>query len=114
MALIKLMALDEVKQNTQLLTTCCSALIKLLGLEPSAGAAFSPDGSDDEHAPQTVMEYEATYSKLQSTDLPGSKGGLSPDIPDLHQAAQAVLKPQFGQAVRHLAQGNASLSVLAN
>jgi exportin-2 (importin alpha re-exporter) len=116
MGMGKLMALDEVKQNPQLFVGCCAALVNVLGLNPSSGTAVVEEGSDDELAPPdggAGLECEASFSKLRNTDLPGAQGGLAPDIPDLHAAAKALMKPQFGQAVLQLAQGNPELQPLA-
>eukprot|EP00446_Apocalathium_sp_SHHI-4_P008304 CAMPEP_0177163592 /NCGR_PEP_ID=MMETSP0367-20130122/6494_1 /TAXON_ID=447022 ORGANISM="Scrippsiella hangoei-like, Strain SHHI-4" /NCGR_SAMPLE_ID=MMETSP0367 /ASSEMBLY_ACC=CAM_ASM_000362 /LENGTH=1049 /DNA_ID=CAMNT_0018609427 /DNA_START=1 /DNA_END=3147 /DNA_ORIENTATION=+ len=116
LGLAKLMALDEVKQNPQLLNSCCVSLVALLNLLPATGKV-EEEGSDDD-APLADMgaglEFEVSFSKLRNTDLPGAQSGLAPDVPDLHAAAKAVLKPNFGPAVMQLAQANAELQPLAN
>lgn len=116
MGLAKVMALDEVKQNPQVLSACCLGLVQVLGLLPSAAAAVADEASEDEALPAdggAGLEYEVSFSKLRNTDLPGSAGGLAPDVPDLHGAAKAVLKPQFASVVMQLAQANAELQPLA-
>lgn len=116
LALAKLMLLDEVRQNAQLVSACCSALILLLGLTPSVTAAIAEEASDDEAVPANGgagLEYEVSFSKLRNADLPGAQAGLAPDVPDLHGAAKALLRPRLGAAVAQLAQVQAELYPLA-
>merc|ERR1712217_738008 len=108
LTLAKLIAADEVRQNVQLFSGCCSCLVTLLGLGPSAVLPTVEEGSDDEPAlgnNGAGVEYEVTFNKLQNTDLPGAAAGLAPDVPDLHSAAKALLAPQR-QNIAQLAQGN--------
>merc|ERR1711920_453509 len=51
LALAKLLALDELKQQADVLNGCCSALIVLLGLLPSESAAVADEAPDDEVPP---------------------------------------------------------------
>jgi len=115
MGMSKLLALDEVKQNPQLLSSCCVGLVNVLGLLPSAGSTLGEEASDDELGPPdggAGLECEAAFSKLRNTDLPGAQGGLAPDIPDLHGAAKALLKPQLGPVIMQLVQANQELQPL--
>lgn len=115
LALAKLMAHDEVRQNAQLMTGCCVSLVGLLGLVQSQSTPILEDGSDDEAPPVdggAGLDYEVAFSKLRNTDLPGAAAGLAPDVPDLRGAAKALLRPQLA-AVTQLAQANAELQPLA-
>mmetsp|Transcript_55561 Transcript_55561/g.157796 ORF Transcript_55561/g.157796 Transcript_55561/m.157796 type:complete len:967 (-) Transcript_55561:328-3228(-) len=115
LALGRLMAQDEVRQNPQLLNSCCSFLVTLLGLTPSTTVTATEDGSDDEAPPAdggAGLDFEVSFNKLRNTDLPGAGAGLAPDIPDLPGAAKALLRPQL-QAIGQLTQANAELQPLA-
>eukprot|EP00403_Amphidinium_massartii_P029859 CAMPEP_0178390178 /NCGR_PEP_ID=MMETSP0689_2-20121128/10510_1 /TAXON_ID=160604 /ORGANISM="Amphidinium massartii, Strain CS-259" /LENGTH=939 /DNA_ID=CAMNT_0020010675 /DNA_START=68 /DNA_END=2887 /DNA_ORIENTATION=+ len=95
-ALARLMGCDEVRQNPQLLSTCCVAMVNLLGLVPSSEVPVEDGASDDEQPPANGgagLEFEVSFSKLRNTDLPGASAGLAPDIPDLPAAAKALLAP---------------------
>jgi len=112
--LAKLIAADEIRQNVQLFSGCCSCLVTLLGLGPSAVLPTVEEGSDDEPAAGNNgagVEYEINFNKLQNTDLPGAGAGLAPDVPELHSAAKTLLVPQR-QNIAQLAQGNMELQPL--
>merc|ERR1712060_426338 len=51
MGLLKIMALDDVRQNPQVLNSCCLGLISLLCLTPSANGAVDEEEEDDGPAP---------------------------------------------------------------
>jgi len=117
MGLAKIMAVDEVRQNPQSLNLCCAGLVHLLGLMPSASVAVAEESDDEDLLPRdggAGLEFEVSFSKLQNTDLPGASSGLAPDIPDMHTAAKAVLRPAFSAVVMQLAAGNAELQPLAH
>ncbi|CAJ1339396.1 unnamed protein product [Effrenium voratum] len=110
MALVKLFAIEELRQNQQLVGACSLGLIHLLGLASNSKPKLNGDeGSDEEPLENGAgQEYEVSFSKLQNTDLPGAAAGLAPDVPDLHTAAKA-LKPTLGPAVLQLASTTAEL-----
>uniref|UniRef100_A0A7S1A9R5 Importin N-terminal domain-containing protein n=1 Tax=Noctiluca scintillans TaxID=2966 RepID=A0A7S1A9R5_NOCSC len=111
--LAKFMAIDEIRQNPLVFGDCCVALVSLCGLLPTSGQLLEED-SDDE-APENGgagLEFEVTFSRLRNTDLPGAAAGLAPDIPNLHAAAQTVMRPMM-PAVLQLAQTRAELQPLA-
>lgn len=109
-ALVKIMSVDQVRQNPQAMTGCCGGLVALLGLTPSSTAAIVEAESEDELPVDggAGQEYEVSFSKLKNTDLPGSAAGLAPDVPDLHAAAKALLQP-MAQGVLQLAQSQQDL-----
>jgi len=114
LAMSRLMAHDEIRQNPQLLNSCCVSLISLLGLTPSTTVPIGEEGSDDEVPPVNGgagLDFEVSFNKLRNTDLPGASAGLAPDVPDLPAAAKALLKPQL-PAVGQLTQANAELQPL--
>jgi len=111
--LAKFMAIDEIRQNPVVFGDCCVALVSLCGLLPTSGQSLEED-TDDE-APENGgagLEFEVTFSRLRNTDLPGAAAGLAPDIPNLHAAAQTLLRPMM-PAVLQLAQTRAELQPLA-
>jgi len=115
LAVAKLMAQDEIRQNAQLLGSCCAGLVCLLALTPSTSAALVPEADDDED--QLIdggagLDFEVSFSKLRNTDLPGATAGLAPDVPDLHVAAKAMLTPLM-PTIQQLAQASAELQPLA-
>ncbi|CAJ1447658.1 unnamed protein product [Effrenium voratum] len=114
MALVKLFAIEELRQNQQLVGACSLGLIHLLGLASNSKPKLNGDeGSDEEPLENGAgQEYEVSFSKLQNTDLPGAAAGLAPDVPNLHTAAKA-LKPTLGPAVLQLASTTAELQPLA-
>jgi len=114
-ALARLMVLDDVRGNAQLLLGCCGGLVHVLGLQPSAGTTLAEEASDEEALPDggAGLEYEAAFSKLRNTDLPGAQSGLAPDIPDLPGAVKALLKPQFSAVAAQMAQTNPDVQPLA-
>ncbi|CAE7659585.1 cse1l [Symbiodinium pilosum] len=101
MAVAKLLSLDELRQNTQLVATCAVGIVHLLGLSSSNNKSKlnGDDGSDDEPLENggAGQEYEVSFNKLQNTDLPGAAAGLAPDVPELQSAAKAALKPVLGR-----------------
>merc|ERR1719436_1534054 len=111
-ALAKLMAHDEVRQNQQLFSQCCAGLVTLLGLTPTSTAAVAEEAGSDDEQPAADggagQEYEVSFNKLRNTDLPGAAAGLAPDVPDLHAAARQLLQPQ-GAAIGQLCQANPEL-----
>jgi len=114
-AMAKLMAHDQVRQNPQLLGVCCSGLVSLLGLGPSTQVAVAEEESDDDVPPANGgagQDFEVSFSKLKNTDLPGAAAGLAPDIPDLASAAKTLLRP-LQPAIVQLAQANGELQPLA-
>lgn len=116
-AIAKLFAVDEVRTNAQVANGLCMALITLLGLQPSTTTAVAEEGSDDEAQPAdggAGLEYEVSFNKLRSTDLPGAAAGLAPDVPDIHAAAKAGLRPVLAGVLLQLAQANPELQVLAH
>jgi len=115
LAMAKLMAHDQVRQNPQLLGVCCSGLVNLLGLVPTTQAAIAEDESEDEVQLANGgagLDFEVAFSKLKNTDLPGATAGLAPDIPDLASAAKALLRP-LQPVIMQLAQANIELQPLA-
>ncbi|CAE7469287.1 cse1l [Symbiodinium natans] len=99
MAVAKLLSLDEMRQNTQLVGACAVGLVHLLGLSSTNKSKLNGDeGSDDEPLEDggAGQEYEVAFNKLQNTDLPGAAAGLAPDVPELQSAAKAALKPVLG------------------
>eukprot|EP00933_Yihiella_yeosuensis_P027476 TRINITY_DN21379_c0_g1_i1.p1 TRINITY_DN21379_c0_g1~~TRINITY_DN21379_c0_g1_i1.p1 ORF type:complete len:966 (+),score=204.50 TRINITY_DN21379_c0_g1_i1:60-2957(+) len=115
MALAKIFLLDEVKQNAQVLAGCCTALVQLLGLNPNNATAIVEEGSDDDAPLENVaagQEFEVSFSRLRNTDLPGAAAGLAPDVPDLHAAAKASLRPVLGGVMVQLVQGCPELTPL--
>lgn len=114
MALAKLLVLDEIKQNAQLLVQCCGAIISLLGLNPNSAVAVVEEGSDDEEPTNGMgQEYEVSFNKLRNTDLPGAAAGLAPDVPDIHNTAKAALKPLLGPVIMQLVPNCPDLQLLA-
>ncbi|CAE8606508.1 unnamed protein product, partial [Polarella glacialis] len=116
MALVKLLSLDELRQNVQLVGGLCVGLVNLLSLGASSTASLVEEGSDDEGQPGNGgagQEFEVSFNKLRNTDLPGASAGLAPDVPDLHAAAKASLKPLLGGVVMQLAQASPELQPLA-
>jgi exportin-2 (importin alpha re-exporter) len=111
LALARLMHHEVIGSNPEVFGRCCMNLIQLLGLLPSTAVGME-DNSDDEHHDCMALEYEATFSKLRNTDLPGCGGGLAPDIPgDAHEPAHALLKP-LSSKIAGLASGNSELGIL--
>lgn len=116
MGVTKLIAIDQIRQNPQALTGCCTGLVHLLGLMPSATAVGDAELSEEEAPVKdggAGLEYEVSFSKLRNTDVPGAASGLAPDIPDLHSAVKAVLRPGFSAPVAQLAQTCPELQPLA-
>jgi len=117
MAVAKLLSMEEMRQNTQLVGACSLGLVHLLGLSSSntKSKMNGDDGSDDEPVENggAGQEYEVSFNKLQNTDLPGAAAGLAPDVPELQSAAKAALKPVLGGAVMQLASASADLQPLA-
>ncbi|OLP76502.1 Exportin-2 [Symbiodinium microadriaticum] len=117
MAVARLLSLDEMRQNTQLVGACAVGLVHLLGLSSSNNKSKlnGDEGSDDEFLENggAGQEYEVSFNKLQNTDLPGAAAGLAPDVPELQSAAKAALKPVLGAAAVQLASASAELQPLA-
>jgi len=113
MALAKLLSADDLRQNTQLVGGCCVGLVNLLGLgQQGKKTNGEEEGSDDELG-GAGQEYEGSFNKLRNTDLPGAAAGLAPDVPDLHAAAKAALKPVLAGVIMQLAHASAELQPLA-
>lgn len=115
MALAKLLSLDELRGNQQLVGSCSLGLVHLLGLGGGAKVNGDQEASDDEALVDrgAGQEYEVSFSKLRNTDLPGAQAGLAPDVPDLQQAAKVALRPVLGGVIMQLAQASAELQPLA-
>eukprot|EP00439_Symbiodinium_sp_Y106_P075977 s781_g15.t1 len=116
MAVARLLSLDEMRQNTQLVGACAVGLVHLLGLSSSNNKSKlnGDEGSDEEFLEGGAgQEYEVSFNKLQNTDLPGAAAGLAPDVPELQSAAKAALKPVLGAAAMQLASASAELQPLA-
>eukprot|EP00434_Breviolum_minutum_P040292 symbB.v1.2.035799.t1/scaffold4903.1/size33184/3 len=115
MALAKLFSVEELRQNTQLVGSCSLGLIHLLGLASSGKIKENGEEGSDEELENggAGQEYEVSFNKLRNTDLPGAGAGLAPDVPDLHSAAKASLKPVLGPVVLQLAPATADLQSLA-
>lgn len=114
LALVKILAADDIRQNPQALTGCAIALVSLLGLTPSSTAAVADQESDDELPIDggAGQEFEVSFAKLKNTDLPGAAAGLAPDVPDLPAAAKAAMQPH-SPAILQLAQSQQELQPLA-
>jgi len=113
MALAKLFSVEELRQNTPLVGACSLGLIHLLGLASSGKTKQNgEEGSDEELENGAGQEYEVSFNKLRNTDLPGAAAGLAPDVPDLHSAAKASLKP-LGPVLLQLAAATPELQPLA-
>merc|ERR1712072_203559 len=102
---------DGIGSSPEVFGRCCMSLIQLLGLLPSTAVGMEDNSDDEHHTESMALEYEATFSKLRNTDLPGCVRGLAPDIPgDFHEPAQALLKP-LSSKIAGLASTNGELGM---